>query len=252
MNLDRRAFHQTFSIATIRRKSIQLSLIGNKCLPQDRAFNVQERLSSTTTLTVDVSDVDDQGPGFVYAGCPLNSRGICLTPTYTANVISGVSTGVLAIHPERIQAIDADLSVASPIRYSLPEGSPEDYREYFEINPTSGWVRQLRPVVTSPSKFELVVRAEEVSDKRRSVNAVLRIQVVPPETAALMTTTKADGVSDNVFIRQKSIRLMADSFEGYVEENSPISTLVTSLRKKGEPLHIKIVDELVNVTYILN
>lgn len=54
---------------------------------QDRAFNVKDRLSSTTTLTVNIGDVEDQPPAFQYVGCPLNNRGVCITPTYTATVI---------------------------------------------------------------------------------------------------------------------------------------------------------------------
>ncbi len=53
---------------------------------QDRAFNAKDRLSSTATLAVEVTDADDQGPVFRYSNCPLNARGHCITPTYTANV----------------------------------------------------------------------------------------------------------------------------------------------------------------------
>ena len=159
-------------------------------LAQDRAFNVQERLSSTATLTVDVGDVDDQPPAFQYAGCPLNSRGLCSTPTYTAKVpIGSLMSAVVPLSPsERVQAVDADVSIGSPIKFSLTEGSPEDFRDYFDIHPTSGWVRQLRAIPrpgtdassgaagqsAAPKKFEMIVRAEEISDKRRFSNALLR------------------------------------------------------------------------------
>lgn len=53
---------------------------------QDRALNIKDRLSSTATLTVDVRDVNDQPPAFQYTGCPINSRNVCITPTYTASV----------------------------------------------------------------------------------------------------------------------------------------------------------------------
>ena len=76
---------------------------------QDRAFNVKERLSSTATLTVQVTvnksnpialgvfyiksnrsisqDVNDQDPVFIYPNCPLNQLRVCeTTPTYTAEV----------------------------------------------------------------------------------------------------------------------------------------------------------------------
>lgn len=57
---------------------------------QDRALNAQDRLSSTATLTVKVSDVEDQPPAFQYVGCPLNDRGVCITPNYTTTVIDRI------------------------------------------------------------------------------------------------------------------------------------------------------------------
>ena len=60
--------------------------LSDICREQDRAFNTKDRLSSTTTLTVNVGDVEDNPPAFQYVGCPLNNRGVCITPTYTATV----------------------------------------------------------------------------------------------------------------------------------------------------------------------
>lgn len=52
---------------------------------QDRARNQTERLSSTTTLTVNVKDEDDQDPSFVYQGCALQDSA-CVNPEYHAIV----------------------------------------------------------------------------------------------------------------------------------------------------------------------
>lgn len=38
-------------------------------------------------------------------------------------------------------------------------------------------------------------------------------------------------------------RLVAEALEGYVEENSPVGTPVTSSRRKGQPLQLKVVDD---------
>lgn len=67
-------------------------------------------------------------------------------------------------------------------------------------------------------------KAEEMTDKRRFSNALLRIDVDA-------------GHSGN------APRLLADSLEGFVEENSPVGTLVTSMRRKGQPLEIRVVDQ---------
>lgn len=54
------------------------------CL-QDRARNVSERFTSTTTLTVNIRDDDDQDPSFIYQGCMLLD-GACINPEYSASV----------------------------------------------------------------------------------------------------------------------------------------------------------------------
>ncbi|GBP14666.1 Cadherin-99C, partial [Eumeta japonica] len=54
----------------------------------DRARNVSERLSSTTTLTVNIADSDDLDPSFIYRGCVLLD-GACINPEYTASVPAG-------------------------------------------------------------------------------------------------------------------------------------------------------------------
>ncbi|KAJ8954944.1 hypothetical protein NQ318_000374 [Aromia moschata] len=51
----------------------------------DRAREQSDRLSSTTTLTVNVKDDDDLPPSFIYKGCMLLD-GSCINPEYTASV----------------------------------------------------------------------------------------------------------------------------------------------------------------------
>lgn len=47
--------------------------------------------------------------------------------------------------------------------------------------------------------------------------------------------------------KHQSLRLVAESLEGLVEENAPVGTLVTSVKKKGEPLQLKVFDQLVSL-----
>lgn len=53
--------------------------------PQDRAQNLNERRTSTTTLTVDVLDGDDLGPMFLPCVLVNNTRD-CRPLTYQASV----------------------------------------------------------------------------------------------------------------------------------------------------------------------
>lgn len=71
---------------------------------------------------------------------------------------SGILAGVLNISPEKIQAVDMD-SINAAIEYGFLSGVPANYGEYFHINPTTGVVRQIRPVDTSVAKhFDIIIK----------------------------------------------------------------------------------------------
>lgn len=186
----------------------------------DRARNTSERFSSTTTLTVNIQDDDDQDPSFIYQGCMLLD-GSCINPEYSASVSSGVLSGILNISPEKIQAVDMD-TINSPIQYSFISGTPTNYKDFFEINPTSGAVRQIKPVDTAVTKkFDIIIRAQEVSEAKRSTTAKLTITVKPVDASPPKIHTSAP--------------------EGYVNENAPIGTEV--IDKDGNPLVLTVTDD---------
>ncbi|KAI5749017.1 hypothetical protein M8J76_003987 [Diaphorina citri] len=187
---------------------------------KDRARNQNERLSSTTTLTVNIKDEDDQDPSFVYQGCVVQDSA-CVNPEYQATVSSGVLAGVLSVSPEKIQAIDMD-SIQSPIMYSFLSGSPPSFRDYFSINPQTGVVRQNHPLEysTAMKKFEIVVRAEEISESHRFTTAKLTIEVKPVDA--------------------NPPQISASAVEGFVDENSPVGTKVVD--SEGNRVRLTVTD----------
>ncbi|XP_028050780.1 cadherin-99C isoform X1 [Monomorium pharaonis] len=188
-------------------------------LASDRARNVSERFTSTTTLTVNIRDDDDQDPSFIYQGCML-SDGACINPEYSASVSSGVLSGILNISPEKIQAIDMD-SINEPIHYSFLSGYPPNYRDFFEINPSTGAVRQIKAVDTTVTKkFDIIIKAVEVSEAKRSATAKLTITVKPVDSNPPVIT--------------------ASNIEGFVDENAPIGTKV--IDKSGNPIVLTVSD----------
>ncbi|XP_014233945.1 cadherin-99C isoform X2 [Trichogramma pretiosum] len=188
-------------------------------LASDRAINPAERFTSTTTLTVNIRDDDDQDPSFIYQGCMLHN-GACINPEYSSSVSSGVLSGILNIAPEKIQAVDMD-SINAPIRYSFLSGFPANYREFFEINPSTGAVNQVRAVDTTVTKkFDIIIKATEVSDAERSATAKLTITVKP--------------VDSNPPV------ISATSIEGFVDENAAIGTKVTDTA--GNPIVLTVSD----------
>ncbi|KAM8707277.1 hypothetical protein ACLKA7_011381 [Drosophila subpalustris] len=187
----------------------------------DRARNVAERLSSTTTLTVNIADSDDMDPSFIYRGCVLLD-GACINPEYTASVPAGSVQGVLNVLPERIQAVDLD-TISSPISYSFASGMPGNYADYFEIDQETGVLKQIKAVDTSTAKrYDIIVRAEEISaPPRRFTTAKLTIAVKPVDANPPV--------------------ISSSDIEGYVDENSAIGTRV--LDASGKPITFRTTDE---------
>ncbi|XP_053661201.1 cadherin-99C [Anopheles marshallii] len=187
----------------------------------DRARNASERLSATTTLTIDIADSDDQDPSFIYRGCVLLD-GACLNPEYSASVPAGTLQGVLTVTPERIQAVDLD-TISAPIRYSFLSGIPGNYGDYFEIDAQTGVLKQTKLVDASVTakKFDIIVKAEEVSDMKRYTTAKLSIHVKPVDAYPPM--------------------ISISSTEGFVDENSPIGTVV--MDAQGKPIKLSTTDQ---------
>ncbi|GBP26752.1 Cadherin-99C [Eumeta japonica] len=185
----------------------------------DRARMTNQRLSSTATLTVNIKDDDDQDPSFIYKGCTLH-EGACINPEYFSYVNSGVLAGILSVEPEKIQAVDMD-TINAKIKYSIESGEPESWSQYFTVDSNTGAVRQLKPVDTSVAKkFQLVIKAEEVTEARRFTTAKLTITVRPVDTSPPVIEATSD--------------------EGQVEENSPLGTKV--LDGLGQPIRFTVSD----------
>lgn len=158
-------------------------------------------------------------PSFIYRGCVLLD-GACINPEYSAAVPSGTLQGVLSVQPERIQAVDLD-TISSPIKYTFLSGSPNNYGEFFEIDEQTGVLKQIKIVDTTVSKnFEIIVKAEEVSEMKRFTTAKLIIIVKPVDS-----NPPVIAVSD---------------VNGFVDENSPVGTKVTD--SDGNPIKLAITD----------
>lgn len=185
----------------------------------DRARNVSERLTATTTLVINVEDSDDLDPSFIYSGCVLLD-GACINPEYTAMVSVGVLQGVLPVHPERIQAIDLD-KISAAIRYSFLKGTPSNYHEYFAIDESTGILKHIKIVDANvASEFEIIVKAEEITEMKRFTTAKLTIKVKRQDTSPPV--------------------INATAVVGFVEENSAIGTRV--LDSDGNPIMLSVLD----------
>lgn len=159
----------------------------------------------------------------VCSGCVLLD-GACINPEYTASVSVGVLQGVLPVHPERIQAVDLD-TISAPIRYSFAKGTPSNYHEYFSIDESTGILKHIKVVEANvANEFEIVVKAEEISQQKRFTTAKLTIKVKKMDTSPPV--------------------INATAVDGYVDENSSIGTQV--LDANGMPIYLSITDDDLN------
>lgn len=190
----------------------------------DKALNVEDRQTSTTTLTVNIEDADDLPPMFFYPGCSAQAvNGVCDGVQYRGEVASGAIEGALKLRPDTIYARDQD-SMEHAIQYSFVDGTPSDFRSIFEINTTSGVVNQIAPASRAvTTHYSITVKAEEQSEYRRFALASLTIEVLVADLHPPV--------------------LSANVFEGYVDENSSIGTRVMSAPRGGEPIMFQVTDE---------
>ena len=174
----------------------------------DKASDPSQRKTSMTVLTVNLEDSDDLDPAFAH-------------PLYTSRVVSGVTAGVLDIKPDKIQAEDQD-SLRSEILYTFISGKPKFYGDYFSIDRRTGVVRQTRSLDReTASEFEMIIMAEENNENRRRTRTKLMIKVEAKD------------------IHPPELSVSAD--EGYIDENSPIGTLV--LDKNKNPIKFTVADQ---------
>jgi len=174
----------------------------------DKASDPSQRKTSMTVLTVNLEDSDDLDPAFAH-------------PLYTSRVVSGVTAGVLDIKPDKIQAEDQD-SLRSEILYTFISGKPKFYGDYFSIDRRTGVVRQTRSLDReTASEFEMIIMAEENNENRRRARTKLMIKVEAKDIHPPELTVSAD--------------------EGYIDENSPVGTLVLDGNKN--PIKFTVADQ---------
>ncbi|MBZ3873410.1 Protocadherin-15 [Sciurus carolinensis] len=134
----------------------------------DRAQNLNERRTTTTTLTVDILDGDDLGPMFLPCVLVPNTRD-CRPLTYQAAIPelrTPEELNPIVVTPP-IQAIDQDRNIQPPsdrpgILYSILVGTPEDYPRFFHMHPRTAELSLLEPVNRDfHQKFDLVIKTKD-------------------------------------------------------------------------------------------
>ncbi|XP_078793598.1 protocadherin-15 isoform X3 [Oryzias latipes] len=191
----------------------------------DRAPYPSDRLTATTTLTVDILDGDDLGPMFLPCTLVGNTRD-CNPITYKANVLEVTEpdkVNPLNVTPP-IQAVDQDRNIQPPsdrpgILYSILIGKPGSYAEYFSLNRTSAELLLLKPIDRELyRRFDLVIKAEQDNGHPLPAFANLQIEVLDKNNQAPY--------------------FLETSYHGYISEASPVGTTIASNSSLSAPLVI--------------
>uniref|UniRef100_A0A8U8C1R9 Uncharacterized protein n=1 Tax=Geospiza parvula TaxID=87175 RepID=A0A8U8C1R9_GEOPR len=202
---------------------------------KDRAQNLNERRTSTTTLTVDVLDGDDLGPMFLPCVLVNNTRD-CRPLTYQASLpelTDPAHVNPISVTPP-IQAIDQDRNIQPPsdrpgILYSILVGTPEDYPQYFHMNLTTAELTLLKPINRDlHQKFDLVIKAEQDNGHPLPAFANLHIEILDENNQKPYFTRS--------------------TYEGFILESSPVGTTISDNRNLTSPLQLVVLDNDVEET----
>ncbi|NXO64362.1 PCD15 protein, partial [Phainopepla nitens] len=201
----------------------------------DRAQNLNERRTSTTTLTVDVLDGDDLGPMFLPCVLVNNTRD-CRPLTYQASLpelTDPARVNPINVTPP-IQAIDQDRNIQPPserpgILYSILVGTPEDYPQYFHMNLSTAELTLLKPINRDlHQKFDLVIKAEQDNGHPLPAFANLHIEILDENNQKPYFTRS--------------------TYEGFILESSPVGTTISDNRNLTSPLQVVVLDNDVEET----
>uniref|UniRef100_A0A8D1R3S6 Protocadherin-15 n=1 Tax=Sus scrofa TaxID=9823 RepID=A0A8D1R3S6_PIG len=196
----------------------------------DRAQNLNERRTTTTTLTVDVLDGDDLGPMFLPCVLVPNTRD-CRPLTYQAAIPELRTPEELnpIIVTPLIQAIDQDQNIQPPsdrpgILYSILVGTPEDYPRFFHMHPRTAELSLLEPVNRDfHQKFDLVIKAEQDNGHPLPAFASLHIEILDENNQSPYFTMP--------------------SYQGYILESAPVGATISDSLNLTTPLRIVALDK---------
>ncbi|XP_072246982.1 protocadherin-15-like [Leuresthes tenuis] len=201
----------------------------------DRAPYPPNKLTATTTLTVDVLDGDDLGPMFL--PCVLvNNTSDCNPITYRVAIpefTEPSKLNPLNVTPP-IRAVDMDRNIQPPsdrpgILYYILVGHPVSYPEYFSLNRTTAELNVLKPVSRDLyQRFTLIIKAEQDNGHPLPAYADLIIEILDENNQAPYFEFA--------------------TYQGYVSESSPVGTTISASANLSTPLRVIALDNDIEET----
>ncbi|XP_023818761.1 protocadherin-15 isoform X4 [Oryzias latipes] len=201
----------------------------------DRAPYPPNRLTATTTLTVDVLDGDNLGPMFLPCILVNNTRD-CTPVTYRTAIpelTEPRKLNPLNVTPP-IGAVDMDRNIQPPsdrpgILYSILVGQPATYAEYFSLNRSTAELLVLKPISRDfYQRFTLVIKAEQDNGHPLPAYADLIVEILDENNQAPY--------------------FQFATYQGYVSESSPVGTTISASANLTVPLGIVALDNDIEET----
>uniref|UniRef100_A0A8C7YTH6 Protocadherin-15 n=1 Tax=Oryzias sinensis TaxID=183150 RepID=A0A8C7YTH6_9TELE len=201
----------------------------------DRAPFPPNRLTATTTLTVDVLDGDNLGPMFLPCILVNNTRD-CTPVTYRTAIpelTEPRKLNPLNVTPP-IRAEDMDRNIQPPsdrpgILYSILVGQPATYAEYFSLNRSTAELQVLKPISRDfYQRFTLVIKAEQDNGHPLPAYADLIVEILDENNQAPY--------------------FQFATYQGYVSESSPVGTTISASANLTVPLGIVALDNDIEET----
>ncbi|XP_015587914.1 protocadherin Fat 4 [Cephus cinctus] len=156
--------------------------------------------SSETTLFVNVIDADDQNPAF------LNDQ-------YRVVIPHRVKTrSILRVDPEPIKAVDQDLGINAPVRYSVQGG----VLPFLILNPETADIIVSRPLQDHEliSSATLVIKATQIDNPDRYALTTVEVS----REGSLGVTPTAGG--------RLPVRFVLKDYQASVPENTPPGSVI--------------------------
>ncbi|XP_072551490.1 uncharacterized protein [Salminus brasiliensis] len=174
-----------------------------------REMNTNEHYNTTATLTINVTDGDDQYPQFQPCTLLSLSQGspICANPLYTVNITEKDEDIVLDFSPGPVHAVDGDEGLRTPLTYTILSGADNGR---FVIHSESGEVRLTRRV------------------ENRLLTPTLRLRIMAAQSDDPMKYSVATALvrvlAENRFPPQFS----RSAYHGFVSESTSPASLVNT------------------------
>lgn len=142
-------------------------------------MNTAEHYNTSTNITINVQDGDDQYPQFLPCTWLFQeeTNQICTSPVYTVNITEGEEDILLDFSPGPIHAVDGDRGLSSPLNYAILSGDDDGHFRMDRLTGEMRLTRGVRDRLITPL-LRLQVMAYQDNDPRKYSVATVLVRVL--------------------------------------------------------------------------